>query len=40
MKDGQPVAEGQKIAEELMIKLGISKDSLIASAYMDLLLQK
>ncbi len=40
MKDGQTVAEGQKIAEDLMAKLGISEDSLVTGAYMDLLLQK
>ena len=38
MKDGQPVSEGEKIAQDLMEKLQVSSDCLIAGAYMDLIL--
>ena len=40
MKDGQSVAEGQKIADDLMAKLGITEGDLITGAYMDLILKK
>ena len=37
LEDGQSVAEGQKIAEELMSALGLERGDLIDGAYMDLL---
>ncbi|XP_062588454.1 adenylate cyclase CyaB-like [Saccostrea cucullata] len=40
MQEGQSVEEGQKIADDLMGKLGVSKKDLISVAYMDLLLKK
>ena len=40
MKDGQPVEDGQRIATDLMAKLGIEENELISGAYMDLLLNK
>ncbi|CAH1787030.1 unnamed protein product [Owenia fusiformis] len=40
MQEGQTPEEGQKIAEDLMEKLGISRDSLITGAYMDHILKK
>ena len=39
MKEGQTIEEGQRIAEDLMSKLGINKEDLIEGAYMDLLLK-
>lgn len=38
MKDGQPMSEGEKIAQELMEQWQVSPDCLIAGAYMDLIL--
>ncbi|GLG92707.1 Uncharacterized protein GBIM_00315 [Gryllus bimaculatus] len=40
LKSGQTSEDGQQIAEDIMAKLGIKNDDLIAGAYMDLLLQK
>ena len=40
MKDGQSVEDGQRIAIDLMAKLGIEEKELISGAYMDLLLNK
>ncbi|KAK7864336.1 hypothetical protein R5R35_009179 [Gryllus longicercus] len=40
LKSGQTSEEGQQIAEDIMAKLGIKNDDLIAGAYMDLLLKK
>lgn len=40
MKDGQTLAEGQRIANDLMNSLGISENCLITGAYMDMLRQK
>ena len=37
LRDGQPDAEGQSIAEDLMATLGILKEDLLEGAYMDLL---
>ena len=37
LRDGQPAAEGEKIAAELMDAFGISRESLIAGAYIDLI---
>jgi predicted adenylyl cyclase CyaB len=37
LRDGQSVAEGQSIAEDLMARLGIRKEDLLEGAYMDLL---
>ncbi|XP_059181983.1 uncharacterized protein LOC131960726 isoform X2 [Centropristis striata] len=39
MRPEQTVEEGQKVAEELMEKLGVSKESLVTGAYMDLILK-
>ena len=39
MKENQPIEEGEKIAEDLMSKLGIKNDDLITCAYMDLILK-
>ncbi|KAM6962127.1 adenylate cyclase CyaB-like [Tautogolabrus adspersus] len=39
MRPEQTVEEGQQIAEDLMEKLGVSKESLVTGAYMDLLLK-
>ncbi len=39
MRDGQTPEEGQQIAEELMKKLDVQKEDLIAGAYIDLLLK-
>ncbi|XP_033991666.1 uncharacterized protein LOC117487123 isoform X2 [Trematomus bernacchii] len=38
MRPEQTVEDGQKVAEDLMEKLGVSKQSLVTGAYMDLLL--
>ncbi|XP_076116156.1 uncharacterized protein LOC143083749 [Mytilus galloprovincialis] len=40
MKEGQTVDEGQRIADDLMNKLGISKSDLISGAYIDMILGK
>lgn len=40
MQEGQSVEQLQKIAEDLMEKLGVSEKDLISVAYMDLLLKK
>lgn len=40
MLEGQTVEQLQKIAEDLMQKLGVSNKDLISVAYMDLLLKK
>jgi predicted adenylyl cyclase CyaB len=37
MEDGQSDADGQKIAEDLMVALGVERADLIDGAYMDLL---
>ncbi len=37
LRDGQPDAEGQAIAEDLMSRLGVQKADLLEGAYMDLL---
>jgi predicted adenylyl cyclase CyaB len=37
MKEGQSDAEGQRIAEDLMVALGLERGDLIDGAYMDLL---
>lgn len=37
LKQGQSDAEGQAIAEELMIKLGVKQENLLQGAYIDLL---
>ncbi|KAM8908177.1 uncharacterized protein AB9W97_005666 isoform 3-T3 [Spinachia spinachia] len=39
MRPEQTVEDGQQVAEELMEKLGVSKESLVTGAYMDLLLE-
>ncbi|XP_041636984.1 uncharacterized protein LOC121505596 isoform X2 [Cheilinus undulatus] len=39
MRPEQTVEEGQQIAEDLMEKLGVSKESLVTGAYMDLILK-
>lgn len=39
MHPEQTVEEGQQIAEDLMEKLGVSKESLVTGAYMDLILK-
>ncbi|XP_063761843.1 uncharacterized protein LOC134879322 isoform X2 [Eleginops maclovinus] len=39
MRPEQTVEDGQKVAEELMQQLGVSKQSLVMGAYMDLLLK-
>ncbi|XP_070785374.1 adenylate cyclase CyaB-like isoform X2 [Enoplosus armatus] len=39
MRPEQTVEEGQRVAEDLMEKLGVSKESLVTGAYMDLLLK-
>uniref|UniRef100_A0A8D8VI44 CYTH domain-containing protein n=1 Tax=Cacopsylla melanoneura TaxID=428564 RepID=A0A8D8VI44_9HEMI len=36
----QELADGEKIAHQLMEKLGVSKDDLVSCAYMDLLKEK
>ena len=40
LKDNQSVDDGQKIANDLLSKIGISKESLISHSYSDLLLNK
>ena len=39
MKEGQSSNEGEEIAEDLRIKLGVNVDDLISGAYMDLLIK-
>uniref|UniRef100_A0A3Q3N6G8 CYTH domain-containing protein n=1 Tax=Mastacembelus armatus TaxID=205130 RepID=A0A3Q3N6G8_9TELE len=39
MRPEQTVEEGQQVAEDLMEQLGVSKESLVTGAYMDLLLK-
>ncbi len=39
LRDGQPLAEGERIANELMAKLEIGEADLLEGAYMDLLEQ-
>lgn len=39
MRPEQTVEEGQQVAEHLMEQLGVSKESLVTGAYMDLLLK-
>ncbi|KAI9535746.1 hypothetical protein NQZ68_040866 [Dissostichus eleginoides] len=39
MRPDQTVEDGQKLAEDLMEKLGVSKQSLVTGAYLDLLLK-
>ena len=39
MQAGQLPSEGEAIANNLMARLGIAPDNLIAGAYMDLILQ-
>ena len=38
LREGQDASEGEEIAQNLMKKLGIESDNLIACAYMDLIL--
>ncbi|KAM8883751.1 uncharacterized protein ACB058_000184 isoform 1-T1 [Synchiropus picturatus] len=38
MRPDQSVEEGQQVAEQLMEQLGVSQESLVTGAYMDLLL--
>jgi len=40
LRDDQTLEEGEKIAHDLMDKLGVSSDNLISGAYMDLILAK
>ena len=40
MKEGEPVEDGQKVAQDLMVKLNVVEADLISGAYMDLLLKK
>ena len=40
MNNGQLISEGEAVAHDLMMKLGISNEDLITCAYMDLLEQK
>ena len=40
MREGQPLSEGQAIAQELLQQLGVSESDLISGAYVDLLLSK
>lgn len=39
MRPDQTVEEGQQVAEDLMKKLGVSQESLVTGAYMDLILK-
>ena len=39
LRDEEPVEDGQQEARELMQRLGIASESLVASAYVDLLEQ-
>ena len=40
MEEGQTVEEGQKIADDLMEKLGVLPEDLLTGAYLDMLLKK
>ena len=40
MRKGQCLSEGQRIAQDLMEKLGVKEKDLIVGAYIDLLLNK
>jgi len=40
LKEGQSAEDGEKIAQDLMAQLEVSPDSLVAGAYMDLILSK
>lgn len=40
MKEGENVHECQKIVEDLMIRLGVSKDDLVTGSYLDHILMK
>lgn len=40
MTDEQDIESGEKIAQDLMSKLGIKHEDLIANAYIDLLLNE
>ncbi|XP_021363879.1 uncharacterized protein LOC110457100 [Mizuhopecten yessoensis] len=40
MQEGQTAEEGQKIAEDLMDKLGVKQSDLLSGAYMDMILKK
>lgn len=40
LRDDQTSEDGEKIAADLMEKLGVEKTDLIAGAYRDLLLEK
>ena len=37
LADGEAVADGESVARELMTRLGIAEDDLVATAYVDLL---
>ena len=37
LADGQAAADGERVARELMTRLGIAEEDLVASAYVDLL---
>ena len=37
MNEGQDVAEGQVIAEDLMRRLGVREEALLDGAYMDMI---
>jgi predicted adenylyl cyclase CyaB len=39
LRDGQSDAEGQAVAEDLMVKLGVDQTALLEGAYMDLIEQ-
>lgn len=38
LSEGQSEEDGQRVAEQLLAELGVSKDDLISGAYLDLLL--
>ena len=40
LKPGQPATEGEKLARDLMKKLGIKTENLLAGAYLDLILRQ
>ena len=40
LREDQSSSEGQHIAEELMVKLGVAEEDLVSCAYMDLILQQ
>ena len=39
MQEGQALSEGERIARDLMKKLGISDKDLVTGAYIDLILK-